>query len=184
MSIPPLPTLRTNRLVLRSFRLTDAPDVHRLAGAHEIASTTRDVPHPYEHGMAEDWIGTHAEAFARGRLAAFAITRFDGTLVGAMSLSLEPSDARAELGYWIGVPYWGNGYATEAAITTVHFGFDVLALHRIHASHLTRNPPSGRVMQKAGMSFEGVRRHHVLKDGYFEDLAQYGVLRTDPRVTP
>jgi [ribosomal protein S5]-alanine N-acetyltransferase len=183
MTTPQLPTLRTTRLVLRPFRMTDASAVQQLAGASEVASTTLNVPHPYEDGMADVWIATHPAAFASGAMATFAITTLDDTLVGAISLRLEPADARADLGYWIGVPHWGLGYATEAAIAVLAFGFDVLALHRIHASHLTRNPASGRVMQKAGLSFEGILRQHVLKDGHFEDLAKYGMLRTDARVS-
>ena len=100
----------------------------------------------------------------------------DGTLIGTVGLALVMEDRRAELGYWIGVPWWNRGFATEAARAVVDFGFGSLGLHRIMARHLARNPSSGRVMEKLGMTKEGMLRHHVLKWGEFEDLVVYAVL--------
>lgn len=84
-----LPTLTTARLVLRPFAPSDAPQVQCLAGDREVASTTSRVPHPYKDGMAEEWIGSHAEAFASGKSISLAITLFGaGTLVGAAGLEI------------------------------------------------------------------------------------------------
>jgi [ribosomal protein S5]-alanine N-acetyltransferase len=80
------------------------------------------------------------------------------------------------MGYWIGVPYWGRGYCTEAAGALLAHAFGPLGLHRVHATHLTRNPASGRVMQKLGMRHEGRMREHFLKWGVFEDVERYGIL--------
>ena len=140
------PTLETSRLTLRPFDLADAADVQRLAGAKEVASTTLTVPHPYEDGMAEAWIGAHQETFEKGKDVTFAITlEKNGALIGAISLnSINREHQRAEIGYWIGVPYWNRGYCTEAARAVVRYGFEVLALERIYAHHFRRNPASGR----------------------------------------
>jgi RimJ/RimL family protein N-acetyltransferase len=178
--MPAQPILTTTRLVLRPLVQSDAPAVQRLAGAPEVASTALNIPYPYEDGMAEHWIATLGPAFDRGDLAAFAVTDA-GALVGAVSLRLEPSHRRAELGYWIGRPYWGRGYATEAAAALIDYGFSSLDLNRIYATHFTRNPASGRVMLKLGMSYEGTHRQHVFKDGRPEDLARYAILREDLR---
>jgi ribosomal-protein-alanine N-acetyltransferase len=179
------PTLFTERLVLRPFTLADAPDVQRLAGAREVAEMTANIPHPYEDGMAEEWISTHQERFERGEALTLAITRrSDGALVGAIGLVMRAQDARAELGYWIGVPYWGQGYCTEAARALVEYAFEHLGLHRIHATHLKRNPASGRVMQKIGMACEGCLREHLQKWGVFEDMVQYGLLASEWRAHP
>jgi RimJ/RimL family protein N-acetyltransferase len=96
--------------------------------------------------------------------------------VGAVGLTIVKVHAFAELGYWVAVPYWNRGYCTEAARAVVTFGFDVLGLHRIQARHLTRNPPSGRVMQKIGMRQEGVHRDAIRKWDCFENVAFYGIL--------
>jgi RimJ/RimL family protein N-acetyltransferase len=177
---PPL-FIYTERLLLRPFALSDAPDVQRLAGDRAIAETTTAIPHPYEEGNAERWIGTHAEAFAQGTMVNFAITaQTDGSLVGAMGLmNISREHLHAELGYWIGVPFWGRGYATEAARAVLRYAFESLELHRVHATHFGRNPASGRVMQKIGMTWEGCSRQHIRKWGVFEDLVRYGILRSE-----
>lgn len=177
------PELRTPRLLLRPFCPEDAPAVRHLAGAREVALNTLNVPHPYGEGAAESWIAGHREAWARGTEAVFAITRAgDGELVGAMGLRLQPEHAAAELGYWIGVPFWGNGYATEAARAVLAYGFGPLGLQRIYAHHFARNPASGRVLEKIGMREEGVLRQHVVKWGERQDLRCFGILRSEHAV--
>ena len=178
----PQPVLETERLILRPFTIADAPAVQKLAGAREVASTTMNIPHPYEDGMAEAWISSHAPGYEAGELATYAILlRDDDQLVGAIGLVINGTHARAELGYWIGVPYWNQGFATEAAGAMLQFGFRDLGLNRIFAIHLVRNPPSGRVMEKSGMRHEGILRQHFRKWGAFEDVAQYGVLADEWR---
>jgi RimJ/RimL family protein N-acetyltransferase len=178
--MPERPTLETARLILRPFTLADAPEVKRLAGDRAIASTTLSIAHPYEVGMAERWISVHQAAFEQGTQYSFAITRrADGALLGAIGLHPNPAHRRAELGYWIGVPYWNQGYTSEAAEAVLGYAFTTLGLHRVFAQHVTRNPASGRVMQKIGMTYEGTLRHHTLKWDVFEDIAIYGILQQD-----
>ena len=117
-----LPTLESGSLRLRPFSVADAADVQRLAGDFAIADTTLNIPHPYEDGMAEQWIAGHPEAYEQGRLAAFAITDLvDGRLLGAISIKLDGDGAVGELGYWVGRPYWGQGVATAAADLVIDF---------------------------------------------------------------
>ena len=171
------PTLVTLRLRLRPFAFTDALQVQRLAGARAVAATTLTIPHPYPDDAAATWIGTHATAWASGRGAHYAVTdAANGTLVGAVSLALTPVHGGAELGYWIGEPAWGRGYATEAAAALCAYAFAKLGVHRIQARHFTGNQASGRVMQKLGMRREGILRGAVRKADRFEDLALYAVL--------
>jgi len=176
----PQPTLETPRLLLRPLTLADAAEVQHLAGVWEVADTTLSIPHPYEAGLAEAWIATLADLYARSEQVVFAITaRPDGQLLGAIGLVLRRTYSRAELGYWVGKPFWGRGYATEAATAVLRYGFASLALHRIHACHFARNPASGRVLQKIGMRQEGVARQHVRRWNRYEDLVQYGILREE-----
>ncbi len=174
------PILHTTRLTLRPFTLADAADVQRLAGAREVASTTATIPHPYEDGMAETWISTHPNTLTDGTGITYAITLTEpGELCGAIGLSIKSEHQRAEMGYWIGVPYWGRGYCTEAASALRDYGFRALGLHRIRAVHLARNPASGRVMRKIGMRHEGTLREHELKWGVFETVECYAILRNE-----
>src|SRR5258708_22781165 len=114
------PTLHTSRLTLRTFSLADAPAVQRLLAAREIAEMTANIPHPYEDGMAEEWILSNIAPREDDEGASFAITlredsNTSATLCGAMGISINTAHQHAELGYWMGVPYWNKGYATEAA---------------------------------------------------------------------
>jgi len=176
------PTLTTKRLTLRPFIADDAFDVERLAGMREIADTTLNIPHPYPHGGAADWILTHGPAWNEGSNATFAIVdNATGRLAGAISLMIKPEHRRAELGYWIALGCWNRGYATEASRRLIDFGFEVLGLHRIEARHFLRNPRSGRVMQKLGMQHEGVERDWAIKWDRFETVAVYSILEPEWR---
>jgi RimJ/RimL family protein N-acetyltransferase len=179
------PTLPTERLLLRPFARSDAAAVQRLAGAREVAATTQNIPHPYPDGAAEAWIESHAPEYAAGRLATFAVTdRASSELLGAVGLTVIPEHALAELGYWMGVPYWGRGYTTEAARALMAFGFFVLGLNRIQARHFVFNPASGRVMQKLGLRREGVLRQSIRKGERFEDVVIHARLAEDGPVEP
>ena len=176
----PLPVLETDRLTLRSFTTDDALRVRTLAGEKAIAAVTALIPHPYPDGAAEEWIATHEPEFAAGKSAQFALTvKATGELIGAMGLIISAEHRHAELGYWVGVPYWGQGYATEAAGRILAFGFEKLDLIRIHAHHYAHNPASGRVMEKLGMQREGVLRQHVVKWGAVYDVVLFGILREE-----
>ena len=175
--MPEPPTLTTARLVLRPYTLEDAPAAHAYVSDRELASTTAAIPHPYPEGAAEAWIATHAGRHAAGDAVILAVTlRGTGELVGSVEMRMVPSHRRADLGYWVGRPHWGRGYATEAAEALVRWAFATLGLHRVHAAHLSRNPASGMVLRKIGMRYEGRLRSHVPKWGVMEDLDVYGML--------
>jgi [ribosomal protein S5]-alanine N-acetyltransferase len=175
------PTLKTERLILRPFSLDDARDVQRLAGEKDIAKTTLTIPHPYEDGKAEEWIGTHQKDFVGGTQVVFAIVKQkENELIGAIGLSsIKKEFENAELGYWIGKEFWGKGYCTEAARAVLKYGFDELGLNRIHSHHFGSNPASGKIMQKVGMTYEGTMRQHIKKWDKFEDAVCFGILKSE-----
>ena len=172
------PVLKTKRLVLRPFTFADAPALEALAGLREVADTTLNIPHPYPKGAAAVWIATHPVAWDSGTGVVFAIVH-EGELCGVIDIVRDVRHQSGELGYWIAPADWGKGFATEAVVEMIRFGFEDLGLHRIHAAHFTRNPASGRVMAKAGMQFEGINRGLYQKNGIFEDAARYAVVRGD-----
>ncbi|OBW60737.1 GNAT family N-acetyltransferase [Dehalococcoides mccartyi] len=173
-------TLSTPRLVLRAFSRADADMVAELAGDALIADTTLNIPHPYLPEMAVKWINSQPKKLAANTEQHFAVTEKDsGYLLGACGLVFCFPHQRAELGYWIGRPYWNQGYATEALQALVRYAFLDLNLHRLQAYYLTRNPASGRVMAKAGFKHEGSFPKHLLKNGVFEDVEYCGLLRND-----
>ena len=172
--------LETERLILRRFTLEDAPRVQLLAGDKAIAATTLNIPYPYEDGMAEEWIGTHKEQREAGKLENFAlIQKEDNLLVGAIGLVIKKEFDSAELGYWVGKPYWGKGYCTEAAQAVLKYSFEQLSLNRVFAGHFTINPASGRVMEKAGMKYEGCFRQSMKKGNEYFNLKYYSILKSE-----
>lgn len=174
------PQLSTARLLLRAHTLADAPAVQRYAGEKLVAATTLNIPYPYEDGMAEEWINAQAGDFAQNKHVVFAIERkADQQFMGAIGLDLEWEHERACLGYYLGIPFWGQGYCTEAAKQVLHYGFTELNLNRIYARHFKHNPASGHVMQKIGMQHEGSLRQHLKKWGEWVDEEIYGILREE-----
>jgi ribosomal-protein-alanine N-acetyltransferase len=174
--------LRTLRLLLRSFKRGDIPAIVCLAGASEIAATTANIPHPYTEDDAQSFLANADDEFRAGRSVTFAITiPPGGELCGAVGIVITPAHDSAELGYWIGVQYWGQGFATEAASAVMAFGFETLRLHRVYASHFTGNTASQRVLEKIGMRHEGPSRQHVRKWSRFIDLENYGLLASEFR---
>ncbi len=174
-----LPAIRTERLLLSRFDPEEIPELEKLAGAPEIADTTLSIPHPYQRSDAERFLTLQTKGAEEGKELIFALHRQpDGRLVGCASLrDIDAENLQAELGYWIGVPYWNQGFATEAARALVHYGLEQLGLNRIYAHHMARNRPSGRVLERIGMQCEGVLRQRVRKWGRFEDVVLYAILR-------
>lgn len=172
--------LQTERLTLRLHAPADIPALMPLIGAREVAATTLRIPHPYTESDAADFIAaTQGDLSSGNGLRLAIVLRESDTLCGGVGLRIEPDHRRAELGYWIGVPYWGNGYATEAASAMVKYGFKTLGLHRVFAGHFANNSASARVLRKIGMRHEGCQRAHILKWGEFLDLEMYAILASD-----
>ena len=156
--------------------MSDVDALVPLIGEREVAVTTLRIPHPYTEVDARDFIGS----VVSGDDVRLAIEIREGQkLCGSVGLKVESADEHAELGYWIGIPFWGQGYATEAAGALLEYGFEMLKLNRIFAHHFKNNPASGRVLEKIGMRHEGEMREHIKKWGKFVDLEIYGVLRSE-----
>ncbi|MFZ2066155.1 MAG: GNAT family N-acetyltransferase [Xanthobacteraceae bacterium] len=150
-----VPTLATERLVLRAPQGQDALAIARLANDMRIAANTARIPHPYGIDDADRFI---AGANRRDGGAAFVITR-EGELIGCCGVDLR--DDGPEIGYWLGLPYWGCGYATEAVRALIDHAFDDLRHETLQAGARVSNPASRRVLEKCGFQWTGVRLTRV-----------------------
>ncbi|MEP0329003.1 MAG: GNAT family N-acetyltransferase [Anderseniella sp.] len=153
--------IETERLLLRPLRETDAPRLVKLVNHTEIAHMLATMPYPYSLSDAEDFLESVRKLPANA--ANFAITLKDvpdeligGTGYGPSSRADKPS-GEIDFGYWLGLDYWGKGYATEAAKAVISHAFEVNAVEQIDTEHLTVNPASGRVLTKAGFVDKGER---------------------------
>lgn len=174
------PELQTERLILRQFAHDDCDRLCRLAGHRRVYETTLEIPHPYTADDAEAWIGKSEEMCREGSAIHLAIAlRPSSQLIGGIGLTIARRHDRAELGFWIGVPHWTQGYATEAGRAMLHFGFTELALERIWAGHMRGNEASARVQEKLGMQREGVLRRQFKKDVRYHDNVIYAIVRAD-----
>ena len=177
--VPTIPTLTSPRLVLRAFTLGDVPRLENLLDTPEMGDTTLYLPYRYPPGGAADWIRSHALSATAGDEYTWAITRRDpGDVIGVIGLLTVHAHKRGDLGYWLGVPYWNQGYMTEAVRRVIAFAFDDLGFVRVEAGHVPNNPASGRVMHKAGMAYEGTLRAYYHKDGQSIDIAMRAIVRT------
>ena len=147
--------LATERLVLRAPQPDDARAIARLANDKRIAINTARIPHPYGLDDAERFI---AAANGQDGAAAFLITR-EGELIGGCGLNQR--DDGPEIGYWLGVPYWGCGYATEAVHALIDHAFADLQHEALKAGARVSNPASRRVLEKCGFQWTGVRLTRV-----------------------
>ncbi|MCP3740738.1 GNAT family N-acetyltransferase [Rossellomorea sp. BNER] len=173
------PILLSERLRIRPFQLDDAPKVQELAGDIDIAKTTTIIPHPYPDGWAEDWIISTHKSMDKGDSLNFAIVNEQNEFIGCIYLFINKKHNKGELGYWVGKPYWGKGYCTEAGKVIVKYGFEELGLNRIYADAFTKNPASFKVMENLGLKHEGTFKQSCLYWGVYEDTVVYGLTKSD-----
>jgi RimJ/RimL family protein N-acetyltransferase len=147
--------LETQRLILRPPRLEDASAIAKLANDRRIAENTARIPYPYAVADAKEWI---AAVTAQAGSENFVIT-VGGEVIGACGYVLRSSVP--EIGYWLGVPFWGNGYATEAARALIDYVFGERFHGALSAGARTSNPASRRVLEKCGFQWTGVGLYRI-----------------------
>ena len=150
-----IPMLKTERLRLRAPCRGDIPAIVQFAGDRRIAENTARIPHPYGADDAEQFIASinHEDGGAT-----FAIV-LDGVLIGVCGIDLR--EAGAELGYWLGAPHWGRGYATEAVRAVIDHAFGSLGHEALQSGARVSNPASRRVLEKCGFQWTGVGLYRI-----------------------
>ncbi len=165
---------------LRPWRKGDEDALARYADNPNIAANLRDVfPSPYTREDAAAYVESCIQNEGRGQLCRAIVV--DGEAVGSISLTLGSDVYRrsAELGYWLGEPFWGRGLMTAAVTAMCREGFGTWDIVRIYAEVYARNTASRRVLEKAGFSLEGTLRRSVYKNGEMLDSCIYALLREE-----
>lgn len=166
------PVIETARLTLRPGQVEDAERVAELLQAPEIEANLANLPWPYTRDDAQAYL--RASVTNDDACDWLMATPADG-VIGSIHLSITPRHRRGYLGFWVGRPYWGNGYAPEAIRAVIEFGLNRLGLERIEAEHFDYNLASGRAMLKGGMVRESVRRAAYRKHDRQVDVVVYAV---------
>lgn len=168
--------LKLERCTIRNFREGDEPSLVRHANNRKIWRNLRDrFPHPYVLDDAIWWI---QYANSTTPVTNFAIA-VDGEAIGGIGLILEDDVYRrsAEIGYWLGEEFWGQGIASSAVQALTEYAFANFDICRIFAEVFEWNPGSMRVLEKAGYQFEGRLKKAVFKDGQIIDACIYAIVR-------
>ena len=145
--------LETERLALLKPTLADVNAITRLAGDRRIAENTRRLPHPYSQGHAVEFV----RGIATNRETVFLIEK-DYTPIGMVGVDWREPES-PELGYWLGVDYWGRGLATEAARAVIDFTFEEFEPEVLKSGARVANPASRNVLEKCGFQWSGVELH-------------------------
>jgi [ribosomal protein S5]-alanine N-acetyltransferase len=170
-----LPVLETARLVLRRMEVSDAEDVYEYASDPAVAEHTGWDAH-----RSPDISEAFAATQARSRGCAWAIVqRADQKVIGTCGIVRARAPYRGEINFALSRKYWNQGFMTEAVREVVRFGFEVLGLHRIQARCKVANIGSARVMEKAGMTLEGVLREYSFSKGEYLNLKMYSILQRE-----
>jgi RimJ/RimL family protein N-acetyltransferase len=173
-------TIETDRLILRRFTQDDAQRVSQYCNNINVAKSTLALPFPYPLESAFLWINMHQGWFDEDTRYEFAITsKGNNELLGAVGLGNNKMWHNGEIGYWIGEEHWGCGYATEAVKAVIEWAFKHKAFHKVYARHFESNPASGKVMIKAGMSYEGRQIDQIMKNGHYEHVILYGIIHQE-----
>lgn len=162
---------------LLPWRAEFAPDIAPLADDPGVAANLRDAfPHPYTLADAEAFVADCLSPLATRLMRAIVI---DGRAVGSIALFQGQDIYRqcAELGYWLGRPYWGRGVMTRAVGEICALGFQALPICRIYAEPFAHNAPSRRVLEKNGFLLEGIMRQGAVKNGQVLDWCMYARLK-------
>lgn len=171
--------LESDTIRMRRLEHHDISDIIQYASEKEIADNTF-VPHPYPPEAAIEFVTVTRDKWENDEAYVFAIVdKKSAELVGVMGLHPEEKHHLAEVGYWIGKPHWGKGIATQALRLLIQFAFETVGLNRVQARHLNHNPASGRVMQKADMTYEGTSRQAIVHRDEYKDTVLYAILRED-----
>lgn len=150
-------TLETRRLFLRWHRSGDAPAIIRLASDRSVTEMTARMPHPYPPDLAASFIAAAREANGAGEQLQLVIAdrAEPSTLLGAIGIVKAAEGEAYTLGYWLGRPYWGQGFATEAAHAIIDATFLYTPISEIEASVRVINPASRQVLANCGFQFDG-----------------------------
>lgn len=175
-----LPIIETERLLLRKITFNDADDIYEYTSDQLVSQYVTWDRH--ETIMdTKGFIHFVNQQYTLKKLAPWGIEYKDnGKLIGTIDfVSWQPKHFNAEIGYAIARPYWGQGMTTEATKALIDFGFTKMNVVRIQARCMIENIGSQRVMEKCGMSFEGIIRKAIFSKGKQHDLKLYSILKEE-----
>jgi len=165
-------------ICLQEWKIEDAADLANTISNEKVTANLRDgIPFPYTEKDANEFICKTLSAEENTQYA-FSIT-FEGKVIGSIGVFRRENVHRltAEIGYYIGEPYWGKGFMTDAIKQMCGYVFDNTDIVRIFATPYSRNKASCRTLEKAGFQLEGIMRCEAVKNGEMLDSMMYALIK-------
>ena len=174
-------TINTQRLRLRSLNAADSSNIENAAKNKAIADTMISIPHPYPKGEALNFIKHRIDEFNLNKSFTYVIeTKENNNFCGITEVrDIDQEHYQGEVSFWLSEESWGKGYMSEVVKSVTEYCFTQTNLNRLYAYHMLRNPASGKVLKKNGFTHEGTLRQRVYKLNKFEDVALWGILKSD-----
>lgn len=172
-----IPTLQTERLILRRLLVSDSADVYAYSHRADVTEHLTWTPHP-DQAFTADYLRYLGQRYNVGDYFNWAVVeKHSGRVIGSCGFTRfdYPNDS-GEIGYVFNPEFGGRGYATEAVGEVMRFGFVALRLHRIEARYLVGNRRSAMLLERLGMHFEGERREAMLVKGAYRTVGTYSML--------
>ena len=171
------PKIETTRFVLNQFTNNDVNEIYSIMSQSEVYSRfSTNIPFPYQKEDAEFLVSLSQNGLAKNHYVLAVRLKDTNQIVGCIDLSVKPQHAKSELGFWIDEKFWNKGFATEVGKTAILFGFQQRNLKRIYATHFEENTASGKVLQKIGMTQEGILRCHTKKNDVYHNHVMYSII--------
>lgn len=176
----PLPTLNTDRLILRPMERSDFADMYDYARREDTSRYLVWTPHPSPE-YTRSYLSMIMRLYRKGQFFDWAIVeRYSGRMIGTCGFSrLDLHHRVGEIGYVLNPSRHGRGYATEAVRKVLEYGFLVMELNRIEGRYMVENMPSRRVMERCGLTFEGVLRQSMRVKGVYRDIGICSVMKEE-----
>ena len=173
--------MESKRLFLRNVMMSDLEDLLTYAGDYNVADTMNgSIPHPYSREAAQLWISKHQEDSSKSAAISWAISKKPNRVfIGSIQLRIDKERKSARFSYWLGKPFWNQGFASEAGKKVIEYGFKLLNLDRIEADHFDRNPSSGAVLRKLGFQHTGNVCKQEKLENRQENFEMYCLLKED-----
>lgn len=175
-----IPQLMTERLILRKMLVKDTDDMYEYARRADVTKYLTWNPHP-NRSYTKEYLEYVATRYSAGEFYDWAVTEAsEGKMIGTCGFTrFDYQSNSAEVGYVLNPAYWGHEYAPEALVAVIKYGFEELKLNRIEARHIEGNCSSRRVMEKAGMSYEGTLRSSLLVKNEYKDVCVCSILKSE-----
>lgn len=170
--------IKAKDFTLREMRISDKKSIFKYANNKKIYRWTLNIPYPYTEKIAQDWIKRNQIKYKQKNIDDLVLAiDVNGEMIGAIGIHKIEKNHKAEIGYWLGEPFWGKGIMSNALKVVIKYAFKEYKLKRLYAGVMLPNIGSAKVLEKNGFVLEGIQKKNILKDGKYIDEKIYALVK-------